>query len=135
MNQANERGTTERTFLSEQGVLVTNARFVAHNQTYAMGGITSVKTMIEGPSSGFPVIMLIVGVLVLLGCLAGAEWKGALVGAALVGLAILILKSQKATHHLVLRTASGEVRAISSQDQTRIARILAAINDAIVARG
>jgi hypothetical protein len=40
----------ERTFLDEGGVTVTNARFVVPVQTYAMSGITSVKSLKHTPS-------------------------------------------------------------------------------------
>ena len=39
----------EQTFLNESGVTVTNTRFIVPAQTYAMSGITSVKSLRRDP--------------------------------------------------------------------------------------
>jgi hypothetical protein len=50
-------------FLNEGGVTVTNARFVVPAQTYAMSGVTSVKSLKHTPSIKGPVILCIIGLL------------------------------------------------------------------------
>jgi len=128
-----EMPLAERTFLSEGSVLVTNARLVSNGQTYAIAGVTSVRTNVEAPSS-FGVLCIVVGAIVLLIALLNASGVGTVWGAVILMIGVLIAKAQRATHHLILHSSSGEVRAISSKDGDFIARILAAVNNAIISR-
>lgn len=123
----------EHTFLSERGVLVTNARLVSNGQTYAIAGVTSVRAHVE-PAGSFGVLCIAVGVIVLLIGLVNASGSGIVWGAVILVIGVLIAKNQKATHHLILHSSSGEVRAISAKDGDFIARILAAVNNAIISR-
>ena len=123
----------ERTFFSEGDVLVTNARLVSNGQTYAIAGVTSVKAIVE-PAKSTGVGWAIVGAALLLVALLNAWVLGIVLGAVVVVAGILVAKSQKATHHLILHSSSGEVRAISSLDGDFIARILVAVNNAIISR-
>lgn len=123
----------EHTFLSEGNVQVTNARLVCNGQTYAMAGVTSVRTAVEPASSFGTVLAIIGGVIFLIGA-GNSSAAGAIWGVGILVCGILIQRTLKAKHHLVLHSSSGEVRAISSTDGAFIARILAAINDAIVSR-
>ena len=128
---------TEEKFLSEGNVLVTNARFVVNSQTYALSGVTSVKSLVETPDNVGPIIGVILGFVMAISAFGkgSVEWGLVAIGLVFVTVAGLILWSQKPTHHLVLRTSSGEVRAISSRDGEFIVRVVAALNDAIIARG
>jgi hypothetical protein len=126
---------TEQTFLSERAVLVTNARFVTNNQTYALGGITSVKLLMESAKNGPGIFALLGAFVLLLAAFSAKDWGFAAASIILGAIGVLVIKSAKPTHHLILRTASGEVRAISSEDGPFIARVLAAINNAMIARG
>ncbi|TXH03234.1 MAG: QacE [Nevskiaceae bacterium] len=121
---------TEKTFLSEGGVTVTNTRFIVPSQTYAMSGITSVKSFEETPSRKGPIILIAIGLLAMLG------GKDSIVVALLFlagGIAWWVLK--KAKYHVLLSSASGEAKALSSPDQAWIGRVVGALNDAIVHRG
>ena len=117
----------EKNFLDENGVVVTNTRFIVSSQTYAMSGITSVKNSYQPPSRFFPVVLLLVGLL----CLVGAP----AVGVILIVVAVLWLIGQKTDYHVLLTTASGEAKALSSNNKEFIAKVVQALNDAIVARG
>jgi hypothetical protein len=123
----------EHTFFSEGDVLVTNARLVSSGHTYAIAGVTSVKAFVE-PAKSTGVVWAILGALVLLIALLNGWVVGIVLGAIVLVAGILVAKSQKATHHLILHSSSGEVRAISSQSSDLIARILAAVNNAIISR-
>jgi len=123
----------ERTFFSEGDTLVTNARLVSRGHTYAIAGVTSVKAVVE-PAKSTGVGWAIIGAIVLLISLLNGWGVGIALGALALVLGILVAKSQKPTHHLVLHSSSGEVRAISSQDGAAISRILEAVNNAIIAR-
>ena len=128
------QSVTERTFLSESGVMVTNARLVARNQTYAISGITSVKSVTESSSATFPVICLVAGIVLVFIAFSNRSLQMGAIGAFLFGLGVVIVKIQKPTYHVVLTSASGEVKAISSQDYQFISKVLAAINSAIISR-
>lgn len=123
----------ERTFFSEGDTLVTNARLVSNGHTYAIAGVTSVKAVVE-PAKSTGVGWAILGALVLLIALLNGWGVGIILGALALVLGILVARSQKPTHHLVLHSSSGEVRAISSQDGAVVSRILAAVNNAIISR-
>ncbi len=120
----------ETIFLNEMGVRVTNTRFILPKQTFAMSGITSVQSREEKPSKLVPIIFLAIGVLSFLG------GKDAIFFAVIM-LAIggIWLKLQKTTHHVLLHTASGEAKALSSYDESWVSKVVHALNDAIIHRG
>lgn len=117
----------EQTFLSENGVTVTNARFLVPTQTYAVTGITSVKNDKETPKRSYPIWCGIIGLLLL--------FSIPILGGALIVLAIVWWIGQKPRYHVFLTTAGGETKALSSQNGPFISRVVQALNDAIVARG
>ncbi len=120
----------EQTFLNEGGVTVTNSRFMASGQTYAMSGVTSVKSVQKDPSRKGPIIVLAIGLIALMAgkdaivlgiiCLAG-------------GIAWWVLNKPKFL--VILSSASGEVEALTSQSKEFIGRVVNALNEAIIARG
>lgn len=130
----------EKTFLAEEGVTVTSARFIVPSQTYAMSGITSVKTSEDTPSKGGPIFCVGGGLFLFY---AGSQSSSTdsllaifiVLGIAAIIVAIAWLAFQETQHHLVLRTASGEARAFSSRDGALVARVARALNDSIVSRG
>jgi hypothetical protein len=117
---------TETTFLDEQGITVTNSRFVAGGRTFAMSGITSVHTTRTDPSRKGPIILIVLGLIFL-----------AAYGIGLLGIigGVLWWMSQKPEFSIVLSSASGQVQAYTSQDSDFISRIVGAVNEAIIARG
>lgn len=111
----------------ESNVKITNARFMVDGQTYAMHGVTSVRQFEKAPPRILPIMVGLVG-------------AGSMAGSILVGLVILVAavgiwKIQNPEYSVLLSTASGEARALSSKDKSYIARVVAALNDAIVKRG
>ena len=120
----------EQTFLNENGVTVTNSRFLVPGQTYAMSGVTSVKSVRHNPSRKGPIICIVIGLL----CLAGG--KTTIAGAILflaIGVTWWILVKPKFS--VLLHSASGEAEALTSKDEAFITRTVAALNEAIVVRG
>ena len=122
---------SEQVFFENGNVKVTNARFVVGNQTHAMNGVTSVASHVAHPSRLWPIIGIVVGLLILL----SADGSGKLVGMAVAGIAGFILYNQKATHAVVLRSASGEVQALSGTDADHINGVVSALNEALIHRG
>lgn len=126
----------EKTFYQDEGVLITNSRCIVLGQTYAMSGITSVRSFMEIPPKGGPIFLTIVGVLFVLGSL--PNLPGAviplLLGIGMIAGGIAWFKSKKNIYHVVVHSASGESRLIHSIDQAYINGIIAALNEAIVYR-
>lgn len=117
----------ENSFFDEGGVTVTNARFIVSAQTYAMSGITSVKSIKESPSIKGPIILCILGLFL---------FKEVPIGAIiLVAIAIAWFILNKPKYSVVLSSASGEAEALTSKDSDFISRIVNAINEAIISRG
>lgn len=117
---------SEQTFFSENGVMVTQARFVVPGQTFAMSGVTSVTARVSYPGKakatklimwGFPcIILLLVGIPMVIG---GIIW----------------LVTANPLYTVYLTSSSGEAAAYSSPDEGFIQNVIAAITDSIVARG
>jgi hypothetical protein len=117
----------EKAFYNSNGVTVTNARFIVSGQTYAMSGVTSVKTGVEDPSRSGPIWLGIIG-----GVTFRYNWQ---IGVALIALAIFWWFCQKPTLSVVLSSSSGEMQALSSKDATYIRAVVEALNNSIIHRG
>ena len=100
-----------------------------------MSNITSVKNLVDDPSKVGPVITLIIGAIIALVGLGNASFGAILTGAILIAVGIFWFKALKSKHFVALATASGETRALSSEDKEFISTIVKALNDAIVHRG
>ncbi|WP_250490416.1 DUF6232 family protein [Caballeronia sp. INML2] len=121
----------ERVFLDENGMRVTNARFITPAQTYAMSGVTSVKREIK-PANRVPGFLLaVLGVTIFF--LGDGGWK--VIGFLLLCAGVAVAVKEKDTHYVVIHSASGESRATQSDDKGAIDRIIAALNESIIARG
>ena len=117
----------EELVFEEGEVKVTNARFVVTGQTYAMNGVTSVRQFVKKPNRVLPIVIGIAGL---------ATFAGTFVGALiLLGIAVALWMAMKTEYSVLLSTAGGEARALSSKDQAYINRVVAALNDAIIKRG
>ena len=121
----------ERTFFERGNVKVSNARFIVGNQTYAMSGVTSVKSHVTPPSRMGGIVGLVLGLLVLF----GAEGGGKLIGLAIAAAAAYYLYQQKTEHAVVLSSSSGEAQALSGTDADYINGVIAALNEALIHRG
>ena len=121
----------EKIFLDLGDVKVTSARFIAGNQTFAMAGVTSVKSDTQPAKIGWALIVAAIGGLMLF----SGEGPGRSLGFFLIGAGGLRAYFAKATYWVVLGSASGETKALSSPNISQIDRIIAALNDALVHRG
>ena len=120
----------EKVFLEEGGVTVTNARFIVPAQTYAMSGITSVKSYEKKPSRRGPITLIVIGGIAVL------SGKDALAGGIiLLVLALLWWVLSKTEFQVKLSTASGEATALRSKNSSWIRRVVNALNEAIIHRG
>jgi hypothetical protein len=157
----------EQILLQENGVTVSQARFVVPGQTFAMQGVSSVSHNVVQPSRKWPIILVALGVLVLLISFSILPDIGGIV-MLLIGLAAAVLgvvwfRGLKPDHLVVLNAStttstsrtvgaimgtglgvggavtstSGQnfVTALSSKDGEFVTRVVAALNNALVARG
>jgi hypothetical protein len=123
-------------YSDDSGVRVTNSRLIIGATTYTMLNITSVSCAVERPSRVVPWAFFIVGAF---SFLAGFSSRGA-EGFIIFGLFMLAIgglwwKAQKTYYHLRIASASGEASAVKSTDETRVEKILEAVNEAIIGRG
>lgn len=131
-----QAGRAEHILFESPGVMVSNTRFRVNEQTYAINGVTSVQAVIETPSMKGPLILGAVGIVFVVGGLAGPQPVGAVVMAVIIlVLAVFWSTRLKPTYTVVLHVASGEVKALSSKDSPYIRSIVDALNNAIIHRG
>ena len=121
----------ETIFFSQSGISVSNARFMVHGHTYAMNGVTSVRQAVNNPSRFGPVVSACIGLLFLL---AGSA-TSLTVGTLLVAGAVFWWTQQKPDWIVVLSSASGETRALTSKNKAFIDGVIDALNQSIIHRG
>lgn len=115
-------------FLNENGVQVTNTRFVLPKQTFAMSGITSVQSGEDKPSQVGPIILITIGMICLFNDAVGF-------GLTITALGGLIIYTLKTKYHVLLQTASGEAKALSSTNGDWIKKVVHSLHESIVYRG
>jgi len=118
----------EQIFLDQGEVKVTNARFIVKGQTYAMNGVTSVKQGVNQPNRAPPIFLAFVGLVLILN-------QAFLWGIVLTGFAVFWLTRQQPDWVVILHSASGEVKALTSQDSEFIKAVINALNESIIHRG
>lgn len=123
------------------GVQVTTARFVCWQQTYPLGGITSVAPFTHRAKKGgayFGVIFSAAWALVwLLSLLIGGEGAAAVMMIISIGIAaacVFWLRSLKDSHGVMITTSGMNVRAVVSHDATFVHQIVSALNHALSMR-
>jgi hypothetical protein len=117
----------ETTFFENDGVRVTNTRFIVDGQTFAMNNITSVKPLEEKPKRIWPALLIIIGIL------AALNGSTKMLFVALVGAAWWAL--QKTAYHVMLHTSGGETSALKTYQKEYLQSVVTALNNAIVHRG
>lgn len=135
--------TGETAFLNDRGLVITKTRFIVGVQTYSVSNITSVLPIQIDPSRVGPLVALLFAVLAgLIGIamVRDTETVGGgivfLIAAALsLALSIFLFIKIKAKYAIVISSSAGEIQAYVSPDANFIWRAVAALNDAIAARG
>ena len=129
------QSATETKIYEAPGVLITNARCILLNTTYATANISSVRIGMKNDAGPF----ILFGVIFTLAALVAFASGGAgiVLGLFLGALAFgLFYASTKAkTWYVVMHTNSGEIRAISAKDYNFIQQVVDGINNAIIHRG
>jgi hypothetical protein len=127
----------ETQYYSGGNVLITNACAEFGEKTFAMLNVTSVSVGKVEANSGCAVLLLLAGGLGLFFTLFGLPdtFGGLVLCAVMLGIGILWQQSLKPTYTVTLGSASGEMKALESQNQQEIEPIVAAIKRAIIERG
>lgn len=118
----------ETTFYEGPGVTVTQTRFVSGRETYAIAGITSVSVAREPTLWTGPALLIIAGV----AAWASSSW---MIGVPAVAVGVLWGLLQPRDWVVSIRTASGEVKALTDRSEKRVQAVVDAVSRAIVARG
>lgn len=122
---------SETTFFDQDGVTVTNARFVVQGTTYPIGAITSVRAQ---ESKSYPLTALLL-IVIGFGFMLGGDTRFALIGPIAIGLGVFWIVKKAKTYSVLLRTASGESPVLQSPNRERVLAIVEQLNRAIVQRG
>lgn len=132
----------EKIFLSEGSTYISNTKIVLGNTTYSTANITSVAKTYTPANTGCSVILVVLGVFGALGAVASMFTKDVGSGivllafsAGLVALGVFWYRSLRPDYHVMLASASGERRGLTSKDQAAIDRVISAVTDAITHRG
>ena len=110
---------------SKDRAVVTSARFIVPDATFAIAGVTSVKQKTQRPPRLLGVL------LILLALFAFSFGVGLGMAFVVAGAACF---AWPAKHSVLLSSASGESRALTSTDVVFIRGVIAALNKAIVER-
>lgn len=117
----------EKTFFQHDDVSVSNSRFIVASQTFAMSNITSVKASKDVPSRLGPIAFGMIGLI--------AATQNVGFGIFLIAIGVVWWFLQKTRYHVLLTTAGGETKALTTPQKEYIEKVVQALNDAIVARG
>lgn len=117
----------EKTFFEYEDVKVTNARFMTGGQTYAMNNVTSVKTHKKPPRRWPGLLVLLLGLTVSL--------DRPQAGIPIMIAAAYYLYRQKTAYHVMLTTSGGESSALMTFQPEYLAKVVGALNEAIIHRG
>lgn len=130
----------EQIILEETGVKVTSARFILPAQTYAVANITSVKNFTQSANQVSAILFggcglgcFAIGALCATGGSPGMGLMFAFFGIVSMVAGFFELRAAKPSYHVILATAGGEVRVLSSLNREYIERVVQAANNAIVA--
>lgn len=128
----------EQRIYSDNVVAVTTTRVIVGGTTYALRNITSVRMTYTPPKVLGAILLLVFGLLLLFGGFVSIHTESPapigvyIAGGASVIAGILLMVTAKASYHVNLSSAAGEVHALTSKDRAYIEKVVVSINDAIV---
>ncbi len=141
----------ERVYYNQSGVRITTTRAVFGGQVYAVNGMTSVRRARISPYRTGPVLLMVLGLPICCCGLmpfslslreGGTDVPSAafgvfmvLIGFGMAALGVWLFWSQKPSYAVVIRTASGEVKALVTRNSETVERIVAALSQAFADRG
>jgi len=123
---------TEHVFMQTEDVLITNARAVIQDQTFALANITSVRAEEYSPNAGVGCMSMLLGLFALLGAIMEPT-VFVITGLVFLGAGIWLWSVKH--YRVVLATAGSEQRVYECTSSEMINRIVRAVSNAIVHRG
>ncbi|WP_136679931.1 DUF6232 family protein [Neptunomonas sp. XY-337] len=118
----------EKVFFEYEDVKITNSRFLTDSQTFAMSNVTSVKPHRKSPNRTPGVIGIMIGLSLFFA-------QSFIIGLIVIGLSIYFMTKQKPLYTVILKTSSGENRALSTYQKEYLNQVIDALNEAIIYRG
>lgn len=121
----------------DANIQITSLRAMLHGKTYAMANVTSVSMYTQLADKTLAIVLAIAGGLWALIGLFSYELRGCSLffGILMVVIGAAIAASKKDVYWIRIGSASGETNALRSHDHDYIARVVNAMNEAIVRRG
>jgi len=122
----------EKIFFNEGGVTVSNSRFDFKGQTYAMSGITSIKSVKVDPSRIGPSFLLLISIGFVNKAIENNIYTLPVIIFILLPLVMSFVWSyhQKPKYKIILYLSSGSTFAFTSKDKEYIKNVVTALNDA-----
>ena len=116
----------EQTFFENNGVKVTNARFIVDANTYSIRNITSTAAWSQSQKWIFGVLLILIGLVFLI--------QATVIGIFFLAAAGLVLYLGRPVHYVRLHTSGGEVKAVKSYDLEYVKQVVQALNEAIISQ-
>lgn len=116
----------EQIFFENNGVKVTNARFIVDANTYSIRNITSTAAWSQSQKWIVGVVLILIG----LACLKEAT----AIEVIFLAVAALVLYLGRPVHYVRLHTSGGEVKAVKSYDLEYVKQVVQALNEAIISQ-
>jgi len=122
----------EKTYLKDDTVQITSSRAILSGKTYSIANITSVGMQKKEVSGCGPGLFIFIGVILVVVSFTNQISFGTLAaGLIAIAIAVFTMRSAKPTYVIQVASASGEIKALESEDETYIESVLTALNDAI----
>ncbi len=116
----------EQTYFDNNGVRVTNARFIVDANTYSIRNITSTAAWTRKQQWLAGVLLAIFGL--------ATFQNAAPIGIFFLLLAGLAFYLGRPVHYVRLHTSGGEVKAVKSYDIEYVKQVVQALNEAIISQ-
>ena len=128
----------EKIYFDKNDISVTSTRFIVEGNTYAMSGVTSVKSFVKKPSIVrmiLSILLIVLGALSAIGTLVAGSIEGMIVPLIMLAIGVALWFVNKKKFIVLLNTSSGESQALKSNDSALVDSVIDALNEAIVGRG
>jgi LPXTG-motif cell wall-anchored protein len=137
--------TEETVFLEEGSIRITNLRAIFGPKTYPVSYIASVSMVEKAPDPAMPIIflfflLLVLAIFLMMGFVLSfvtgdTPWTIIILGVLLFALAGLMLPKRKTRYIVQIASASGDTTVLDTTDRRQSARVVIAINKAIIQDG
>lgn len=125
----------EEVLLDDGNAFVSTSRIVLSETTYSTANITSVQKTTVPEQRGCAISIAVLGIMILAIAFEQSALLWLLLGVVLAGLGIMAAIGAKKQYVIQFTSSSGEIEALRSEDESMIDGVVAAVNNAIIARG